>query len=94
MSIAPQHDWAAYEALVAKDEAACLRTLGTDERFAIYADLFRVVWTARQGLVAQGWQKLDLWHWQQKLATRLRCVQAYQKLDDIRNGRAPATNTR
>jgi hypothetical protein len=92
MSIVPKHDWAAYEASAAKQEATQLRSLGTGERFAIYADLFDVVWTARRGVATGDWEKLDRWSWRQKLATRLRCVHAFQKLDEIRNGRPAATN--
>ena len=46
--------------------------------FAIYADMFGVVWTARQNGGKGDWDELDRWSWQQKLALHLRCAEAYK----------------
>jgi len=93
MSIAPQQDWAACAAWTADEEAAWIRALGTSDRFTIYADLFGVIWTARQNSGQGDWEKLDRWSWQQKLVIRLRCVEAYKRLDEFRKARATATNS-
>jgi len=90
MFIAPQQDWAAYQTRAAKEEAAWVRSLGTAERFAIYADLFATVWRAHKNRGRGDWEALDRWSWKQKLAVRLRCAEAYQRLDEIHNGRASA----
>jgi hypothetical protein len=86
MSIAPKQEWAAYQARMAEEEAAWVRKLDTSERFAIYADLFGVIWSARQNGGTGDWDELDRWHWQHKLAIRLRCVQAFRRLDEIHKG--------
>ena len=92
MSFAPQHDWTAYESQVAKDEVERVRSLGTSERYAIYADMFAVIWTARQNDRKRDWEALDRWSWQEKLAIRQRCAAAYRRLDELRNGRAAAND--
>lgn len=90
MEDVPQQDWAAYEALTAESDAAWLRGLTLCDRFALYAELFDVVWNARG---SQGnWERLDRWNWDQKLATRLRLVEAYRKLDDRHRERFAANN--
>jgi hypothetical protein len=90
MSVAPKQDWAAYETRAAEDEAVWVRTLDTGDRFVIYADLFGLIWRARQDRGRGDWQAVDRWSWEQKLALRLRCTQAFQRLDEIRHGRAAA----
>jgi hypothetical protein len=93
MSIAPKQDWAAYQQRLAKEDAAWVRGLTPGERFDIYANLFAIVWRARHNLEGD-WEKLEQWHWQQKLAMRQRCVRAYQKRDEIQHGRAAAEAAR
>src|SRR5262245_37791886 len=93
MSIAPQQDWAMYAARTAAEEAKWLRALAPSERFVLYADLFEAIWTARQNQGLGDWERLDRWNWQQKLARRLQDVAGFQKLDEIRNGRAAPTHT-
>jgi hypothetical protein len=83
---APRQDWAAYEKLAGPSDAAWLRGLTVAERFALYADLFNMVWDARRG--PGDWQRLEQWHWQQKLATRLRMVEAFNQLDQRTRERA------
>lgn len=79
MGFAPQHDWQAYETVTAKSDAAWLRSLSAEDKFAIYADMFNLIWAARQG---QGWEQLEKWAWEEKLALRKRMVDAYRKLDE------------
>jgi hypothetical protein len=86
----PQQDWAAYKALTAESDAAWVRGLTTSERFALYADLFDMVHNARRG--PGDWERLDRWAWEQKLAIRLKLVDAFAKLDQLRSERAAANN--
>jgi len=83
---APQQDWAAYERRCRQSDEEWLRGLTTDDRFDLYADLFRIVWDARR---ARGdWQRLDEWHWTRKVADRRRMVASLLKLDQFRRERA------
>jgi hypothetical protein len=79
-----------YEAITARENAEWIRSLTSQERFAIYADLFDVIWSARQTL--GDWEQLECWQWDQKLAHRLRMVEAFSKLDEFRRERAAANN--
>jgi hypothetical protein len=90
MADVPQQDWAAYEARTAESDAAWIRGLTPEDRFALYADLFRIIWGARRG--PGDWERLDRWHWDQKLATRLRLVDAFRKLDEVRRARTAASS--
>jgi hypothetical protein len=83
---APRQDWAAYEKLARPSDAAWLRGLTLDDRLALYADLFDLVWNARRG--PGDWERLEQWRWEQKLASRLRMVEAFQKLDILTRERA------
>jgi hypothetical protein len=92
MGVAPQQNWPAYEALTRAEQAEWIRTLSPQDRFAIYEDLFNMIWTTRD---AHGdWDRLDRWHWQEKLAVRMRQVEAFNKLDQFRRERAAANNAR
>jgi hypothetical protein len=86
----PQQDWMEYEARTAKTDAAWIRGLSVSERFALYDDLFSIVWGARRG--PGDWERLDRWHWQQKLAARLQLVEMLSKLDQENRGRTVAEN--
>ena len=92
MPFAPQQDWSAFSVKSSDADAEWIRGLGTSERFAIYADMFGVVWTARQNGGKGDWDELDRWSWQQKLALHLRYAEAYKRLDEFRNARAATTN--
>jgi hypothetical protein len=92
MPFAPQQDWTAFAAQTAAEESAWIRELKTEERFALYADLFGVIWKARQNRLRGDWDELDEWSWQQKLAVHQRCADAYRKLDEFQHARAAATN--
>lgn len=83
MSFAPQHDWAAYPALTAQEDAAWLCSLSTSQRFDLYADMFNLAWNARQNNTTADWEALDRWRWEQKLAQRLRYVEVYRNLDEM-----------
>jgi hypothetical protein len=82
---APCHDWALYENRVAAADAAWLRSLSSQERFALYADLFDMVLMARHN--EQNQERLDRWTWQQKLASRMKMVEAFRKLDEHRRSK-------
>jgi hypothetical protein len=77
----PKQDWDAYEVRARKTDAAWLRSLTPNERFTLYQDLFGLVCAARH--VPGNWERLDRWSWQQKLALRVRLVDAYRKRDQM-----------
>jgi hypothetical protein len=77
MTEVPQQDWAAYEALAAASDTVALRNLTPVDRFALYEDLFDLIWDVRRGL--GDWEKLERWSWEQKLALRRQFVQAWHK---------------
>jgi hypothetical protein len=86
MSFAPQQNWPAYAARAAEEDAKWVRALSLSERFALYADLFKIIWNARKNPRMGDWDRLDQWSWEQKLAKRRREVAAFRKLDELRNG--------
>jgi hypothetical protein len=90
MITAPRQNWAMYEALAREENAQWIRRMSPQERFAIYEDLFNVIWNARRD--PQEAERLERWRWEQKLALRLRAVEAFSKLDQIRRERAAANN--
>ena len=92
MPFAPQQDWDAYRSLTADEDAAWLASLTVGERFALVADMFNLAWQARQNNAQVDWEAIDHWRWDQKLAQRLRFVEAHRKIDETRNARAPAAN--
>ena len=87
----PRQDWSLYEAFTGREEAAWIRGLSPQDRFAIYEDLFNVIWTAPRSPGES--ERLEQWRWDQKLALRLRLVEAFTKLDQFRRERAAANNT-
>jgi hypothetical protein len=93
MSFAPQHDWEGYATRTSVADAAWIRSLSVSDRFDIYADMFNLAWEARRASKTGDWAAMDEWRWQQKLAQRMKCVEAYQRMDGIRNARAAARNT-
>jgi hypothetical protein len=97
MSFAPQHDWEGYAARTGAADAAWIRSLSLSERFAIYADMFDLAWEARQSNPALDWQALDEQRWQEKLALRMKLVEASRKMDENRfkaasNGNLPESD--
>lgn len=83
MPDAPQQDWPLYDSMCREAEMAWLRSLTPADKFAIYNDLFNVVWEARKKLGVN--ERLDEWEWQQKLELRLRLVKSYAKWDEHQN---------
>jgi hypothetical protein len=81
MADVPQQDWLFYEAQTQADHVAWVRGLSPQDRFALYEDLFNLVWSARDD--RGDWRRLERWHWDQKVATRLRLCDAFSKLDHI-----------
>jgi hypothetical protein len=86
MSFAPQQNWRVYAERTATEQAHWVRALSLSERFDLYADLFNVIWNARQNAGMGDWDRLDQWSWEQKLARRQREVAAFRKRDELRNG--------
>jgi hypothetical protein len=84
---APQQDWAYYEARCRASEIAWMRSLTPQEKFALYADLFNLIWSARRQ--PGDWQRLDDWAWRKKLALRDQQVHAFAQLDARRRERTP-----
>jgi hypothetical protein len=84
----PQQDWSFYEAVTRPHEAKWLRSLTPEQSFQIYADLYQFIFEARRR--RRDWSKLETWHWQQKLETRQRMVEAFRQLDQIRHDRRTA----
>jgi len=82
MPDAPQQDWSYVEARSRDSEAARLRAMTPAEKFAVYADMYNMLWAARQNVEGE-WERLDQWRWEEKLAMRLRMVEAFTKLDEL-----------
>jgi hypothetical protein len=89
MLTAPNHDWELLESRSAPSDRAWLQGLSAAEKLGLYCSLFRMAGAAPRDAEAQ--RRLDQWAWDQKLALRRRLVDAFQKLDRLRNGR-PAPN--
>jgi hypothetical protein len=90
MAFAPKHDWSAYEELTRAEHAEWLRGLSLQERFTLYSDMFNLISSTRDNRADH--DRLERWHWQQKLAARMRQVEAFTKLDQMRSERAAANN--
>jgi hypothetical protein len=84
----PRQDWSDYEARARGNDVAWVRGLTPSGRFALYEELFGIVWGARRDL--GNWERLDRWHWHQKIAMRLRLVKAFMKLDELHCERTAA----
>lgn len=82
MSFAPQQDWLYVESRSRESEAARLRSMTLAERFAVYADMYNMLWNTRRNL-AGDWERLDQARWEEKLALRRRQVEAFTKLDQL-----------
>jgi hypothetical protein len=89
---APRQDWAFYEERARSADQAWLRSLTPQEGFVLYADMFNLIWKARRSLKGD-WGRLDEWRWREKLALRLRMVEAFWKRDELIRERTPPGNT-
>jgi hypothetical protein len=85
MLTAPNHDWALLETRAAASDRAWLQGLSAADKFALYCSLYRMAGAAPRDADAQ--RRLDQWAWDQKLALRLRLVDAFQKLDHLHSER-------
>jgi len=90
MFVAPQQNWKLYEAMTAESDAARQRSLTVQQKYELYCDMFNLMWAARSG--PGNWERLDQWRWEEKLKLRRRMVEAFAKLDQLRNERAAANN--
>lgn len=91
--IAPQQNWAAVENRLRALDAAWLRSLSMNDRFALYQDIFLVLRDSRQKL-AGDWERLERQQWEEKLVLRRRLGEAFSKLDEWRSERAAANHAR
>jgi hypothetical protein len=83
MVFAPQQDWSSYESLTRADHCEWLRGLSPQDRFAIYTDMFDLIWNSRDPNTDS--DQLEQWHWEKKLAARMQQVEAFTKLDQLRS---------
>jgi hypothetical protein len=90
MTFAPRQDWSVYESLTHAEHGEWLRRLSPQDRFALYADMFNLIRNSRDPHA--DWASVDQWHWEQKLAARMRQVEAFTKLDQLRSERAASNN--
>lgn len=91
MAIAPQQNWSYYESRVQPIDADWFRSLSVDDRFRLYEDMYVMLLQARQTMPGD-WGKLDLVHWNEKLALRRRMNEAFSKMDELRRERAAASH--
>jgi hypothetical protein len=82
--IVPQQKWAVVENRLRALDAAWLRALSLEERYALYQDLFQVLRESRQKLPGD-WERLERQQWEDKLALRRRLGEAFSKLDRWRS---------
>lgn len=87
---APRQDWDLYDALTRTSDDAWIRNLTPQSRFAIYEDLFNLVWHAHAG--RSGQSRLEGARWEAKLALRQRMAEAFAMLDNCRRGRPSKPN--
>jgi hypothetical protein len=92
MAFAPQQNWQMLDRIALASDSEWVRSLTPSDRFAIYADLFDMIWEARGN--RGNWERLDEWNWRQKLALRLRMVEAFKKPDHARNERSNSHDAR
>jgi hypothetical protein len=92
MHVVPQQDWSYYEDRVRNIDAAWLRSLTFDKRFALYNDMFNLLWSARHDMPGD-WARLDQHHWEEKISLRRRMVEACAKMDQMQRERAAANHT-
>ena len=90
MAFAPQQDWSVYESLTHAEYGEWLRGLSPQDRFALYSDMFNLIQSSREA--GGDWDRLEKWHWEQKLAARMRQVEAFSKLDQWQRERAASNN--
>lgn len=89
---APKQDWNAYAAMTAASDAAWIRGLTVSDKFALYQEMFRLMWSAPRDPAER--ERLERWRWEQKLETRLRMVEAFRKLDQLQHARSAAEDPR
>ena len=89
----PQQDWSYYESRKRDADAQWLRSLTADDRMTLYEDMFNVIESARKE-VGGDWERLDRWHWEQKIALRQQMVAAFTKLDELQREHAASNDAR
>jgi hypothetical protein len=82
---APRQDWALYEEMCRPYDAAWLRQLTLEARFALYADMFNALWRKPRDPSVE--DRLAQSRWMEKLASRRRVVEALSKRDRRVHGR-------
>jgi hypothetical protein len=86
---APRQDWELYRKLTMPYDIAWQRSLTPEQKFAIYQGLYRIA-MSRTG--PGDWAALDARQWQEKLARRMKEVEAYRKLDELRRERSAGSD--
>jgi hypothetical protein len=87
---APCHDWSRYDSLIERERVQWIRSLSPQQRYALYEDFFNLVHSAPRKALER--ERLEQWRWAEKLAMRLRLVDAFRKLDQYRRERAATNN--
>lgn len=80
MSFAPQQDWAVYQQLTKSVDCAHARSLTTEQKFALYEDLYQLAGSRAEDPVATA--KLDKQRWQKKLVLRQELNRIFQAVDE------------
>ena len=84
MSYAPQQDWSAYRDMTKNLERDIARRLTMEQRFDLYADLFRMVCCPKASAIQR--DRIEQQRWTQKLALRLKWNSIYQATEQDRRG--------
>jgi hypothetical protein len=89
MATAAQPDWSYYKTREGECDATWLRSLSVGERFALYEDMFNILWAARAEM-SGNWARLEQRQWAEKIDRRQRLVEAFLKRDQVLSERAAA----
>ena len=92
MSFAPRQDWDLYRAHSAAIDAAHNRSRTVQQRFALYEDLFRLIFRHRDG--SAEWELIERLQWDQKLKRRMELNHIYSGTEQPQHGKAPGNDAR
>ncbi len=84
----PRQDWALYESMSRPGDVAWIRSLTIGDRLALYADLFDLIWDARQASNIDN--RVEDRRWSRKIEVRQRLVNAFALRDQRHCERAAA----
>lgn len=89
MFFAPRHDWTSFDTKCRAVRASRLRSLTTDEAWAMYVSMFDLVASQTEPTSP----RLKAAHWNEKLVTRRKLVAAFSKLDELKRERGSANDS-